>query len=125
MSLLPPQEEAELLRKLNKERKDVAPQGAQGAAGEGAGDGKANGAAPAAAAAPAPPAGSDEAAMAARLVAVYQRLQEIDAYGGCGRGVAWGWAAGFILAQWEYRRRDVPCKPRHGPTPRGKPRCMT
>lgn len=81
----PPQEEAELLRKLNKERKDVAPQGAQGATGEGLGDCKANGAAPAAAA-PAPPAGSDEAAMAARLVAVYQRLQEIDAYGVCGRG---------------------------------------
>ncbi|PNH01238.1 ABC transporter F family member 3 [Tetrabaena socialis] len=86
------QEEADLLRILSKEPPESSdggpaggPDGAVPSAGE---EGKARAAAAVAAAAgggavasgAGSAAGADEAAMAARLVVVYQRLQEIDAY---------------------------------------------
>jgi len=75
------QEEADILAKLHKERKDMMPAGA-GPHSEAAAKAQvvADGG-PAAAAAAAPGGAGGDAELAARLVKVYQRLEEIDAFG--------------------------------------------
>ena len=85
----PPQEEAELLKALNRERPKDGGAADAAAAAAATAAAKASGAsaeAPAAVAAADVAAGKDEATMAARLNVVYSRLQEIDAYGEWCRG---------------------------------------